>query len=59
MDKQVVKLLEDIKKLMILQIMKGSNPSTSDEIGEVLGVTGRAIRNVATTTKKKVKKNKK
>lgn len=54
MEKQIT-LLEDIKKLLILQLVKGSVPASTDEIGEVLGVTGRTIRNVATATKKSKK----
>ncbi len=49
-----VKLLEDIKKLLILQLIKGFKVS-SDEVGEVLGVTGRTVRKVATTYKKSQK----
>ena len=51
MDKKVVELLEDIKKLLILQLVKGFKVS-SNEVGEVLGVTGRTVRNVATTSKR-------
>lgn len=51
MEKQII-LLEDIKKLLILQLVKGAAPASSDEIGDALGVTGRSIRNIATTSKK-------
>ncbi len=54
MDKEAIKLLEDIKKLLILQLVKGFKVS-SNEIGEVLGVTGRTVRKVATTYKKSQK----
>lgn len=50
-----IKLLEDIKKLLILQSVKGFK-IPSEEIGEALGVTGRTVRNVATTQKRSVKK---
>lgn len=46
-----INLLEDIKNLLILQLVKGFKVS-SEEIGEVLGVTGRTIRKVATTSKR-------
>jgi DNA-binding CsgD family transcriptional regulator len=59
MDKEIVKLLEDIKKLTILQLVKGGTPASTDEIGDALGVTGRTIRNVATTIKKPRKKDEK
>ena len=52
MEKQI-SLLEDIKKLLILQLVKGGVPTSSEEIGGALGVTGRTIRNVATATKNK------
>lgn len=51
-----IKLLEDIKKLLILQLVKGFKVS-SEEVGEVLGVTGRTVRKVATTYKKSQKHN--
>jgi hypothetical protein len=51
MDKKAIELLEDIKKLLILQLVKGFKVS-SNEVGEVLGVTGRTVRNVATTSKR-------
>ncbi len=54
MEKQIT-LLEDIKKLLILQLVKGGVPASTDEIGKVLGVTGRAIRNIATTSKRQRK----
>jgi biotin operon repressor len=56
-DKEI-KLLEDIKKLLMLQLVKGLKVS-SEEVGEVLGVTGRAVRNVATSQKKPRKKKEK
>lgn len=56
-DKEI-KLLGDIKRLLVLQLVKGFKVSF-DDIGEVLGVTGRAVRNVATSQKKPHKKNKK
>lgn len=46
-----IKLLEDIKKLLVLLLVKGFKVS-SEEVGEVLGVTGRTVRRVATTFKK-------
>jgi hypothetical protein len=49
-------LLEDIKRLLILQLVKGGAPASSDEIGAVLGVTGRSVRSIATATKKPRKK---
>jgi len=51
MEKETLKLLEDIKKLLVLQLVKGFKVS-SEEIGDALGVTGRTIRKVATTLKK-------
>lgn len=63
MDEKVIKLLEDLKKLIILQLVKGGAPASTEEIGEALGITGRAVRNVATTSKrlrkKETKKDKK
>ncbi len=56
MDKEVIKLLEDIKKLAILQLVKGGAPASTEEVGSVLGVTGRTIQNVATSSKKPRKK---
>jgi len=56
MDKKFIELLEDIKKLTILQLIKGGVPVSTEEIGTVLGVTGRAIRNIATASKKPRKK---
>jgi len=56
MDKKFIELLEDIKKLTILQLIKGGVPVSTEEIGTVLGVTGRAIRNIATASKKSRKK---
>lgn len=58
MDKKIVELLEDIKKLLILQLVKGFKVS-SEEVGEVLGVTGRSVRNIATTSKRPRKNKKK
>jgi len=52
MEKQTIDLLEDIKKLLILKLIKGTTPVSSDEIGSVLGVTGRTIRSIATVSKK-------
>ena len=52
MHKEAIKLLEDIKKLTILQLVKGGGPTSTNEIGGVLGVTGRAVRNIATASKK-------
>lgn len=54
MDKETNKLLGDIKKLLVLLLIKGFKVS-SDEVGEVLGVTGRTVRNVATTHRKSQK----
>lgn len=51
MEKELIKLLEEIKKLIVLQLVKGFKIS-SDEIGDALGVSGRAIRNIATIAKK-------
>ena len=63
MDKKLIKLLEDIKKLIILQLVKGGVPASTEEVGDTLGITGRAIQNIATASKKprkkKVKKSKK
>jgi len=63
MDKKVIKLFEDIKKLAILQLVKGGVPASTEEVGAVLGITGRAVQNIATASKKprkkKVKKSKK
>jgi len=63
MDKEAIQLLEEIKKLAILQLVKGGMPASTEEIGKVLGVTGRAVRNIATASKrlrkKKAKKDKK
>lgn len=56
MDKKTIKLLEDIKKLTILQLVKGGVPASTDEIGDVLGITGRAVQNIATASKKPRKK---
>jgi hypothetical protein len=55
-DNRVIELLEDIKKLTILQLVKGGVPVSTDEIGSVLGITGRAIRKIATVSKKPRKK---
>ncbi len=59
MDKKAIELLEAIKKLLILQLIKGEKPASTEEIGEALGVSGRAVRNIATTIKKPRKKGKK
>lgn len=56
MDKKAIKLLEDIKKLIILQLVKAGKPASTEEIGNALGITGRTVRNVATTSKKPRKK---
>jgi len=56
MDKKAVKLLEDIKRLTILQLVKGGVPASTEEVGDVLGITGRAIQNIATASKKPRKK---
>ena len=56
MEKAAIKLLEEIKKLIILQLVKGGVPVSTDEIGAVLGITGRAIRKIATASKKPRKK---
>lgn len=56
MEKETIKLLEDIKKLTILQLVKGGAPASTDEVGDVLGITGRAIRKIATASKKPRKK---
>jgi hypothetical protein len=52
MDEKSQQLLEDIKRLLILQLVKGGTPASSEEIGAALGVTGRSIRNVATASKR-------
>ena len=52
MDERIVQLLEEIKKLLILQLVKGGVPTSTDEVGAALGITGRAVRNVATTSKR-------
>ena len=63
MDKETIKLLKDIKKLAILQLVKGGAPTSTEEIGKALGITGRAVRDIATASKrskkKKAKKDKK
>jgi len=56
MDKKAIKLLEDIKKFAILQLVKGGVPASTEEVGDVLGITGRAIQNIATASKKPRKK---
>lgn len=56
MDKKTIKLLEDIKKLTILRLVKGGVPASTEEIGDVLGITGRAVQNIATASKKPRKK---
>lgn len=61
MDEKIVQLLEEIKKLLILQLVKGRAPTPTEEVGAALGITGRAVRNIATTSKrprksKKIKK---
>lgn len=52
MEKDLIKLLEDIKKLIILQLVKGGIPASTEEIGDTLGISGRAVRNIATSIKK-------
>lgn len=59
MNKEIIKLLEDIKKLTVLQLVKGGMSASTDEIGDVLGITGRAVRNIATAAKKSKKKDEK
>lgn len=59
MDKKLIKLLEDIKKLTILQLVKGREVASTKEIGNVLGITGRAVQNIATASKKPRKKHRK
>ena len=59
MEKETIKLLDDIKKLTILQLVKGGMPVSTDEIGGALGVTGRAIRKIATASKRSRKKKSK
>lgn len=56
MDEKIVELLEQIKKLIILQLVKSG--TSTEEIGAALGITGRAVRNVATLTKKPRKNSK-
>lgn len=56
MDKDILKALEDVRKLLILQLIKGPTQVSSEEIGVTLGVTGRSIRNIATSLKKSRKK---
>jgi hypothetical protein len=57
MDDKATEYLHDIRKLLVLQLTKGAAPATTDEIGTTLGVSGRAIRNIATTSKKPRKKH--
>jgi len=57
-DTTIIKLLEDIKKLMIIQLMKGEQPVSSEKLGPMLGVTGRTIRNFIAPEIKKHKKTK-
>lgn len=52
MDQKTNQLLEDIKKLIILQLVKGGKPISTNEIGHALGVTGRTIRKTAVKRKK-------
>ena len=58
MDNKILELLEDIKKLLVLQLVKGLKVS-SEEVGKALDVSGRTIRNFAVTKKKPRKKKKK
>lgn len=51
-DQEILEILGDIKKLIILQLVKGGTPVPSEEVGATLGITGRTIRKVATTVKK-------
>lgn len=57
-DNRIVNLLEDIKKLTILRLVKGGVSVSTNEIGDVLGITGRAIRKIATSSKKPRKRQK-
>jgi DNA-binding NarL/FixJ family response regulator len=50
MEQKSLDLLEDIKRLLILQLVKGG--ASSEEIGSALGVSGRSIRNIATASKR-------
>ena len=50
MDQKSEQLLEDIRRLLILQLVKDG--ASSEEIGSALGVSGRAIRNIATASKR-------
>jgi hypothetical protein len=52
MNEKTNELLEDIKNLLILQLIKGTTPASTEEVGESLGVSGRTIRKVATSIKK-------
>jgi len=52
MDNTTNELLEDVKKLLILQLVKGGASASTEEIGAALGITGRTIRKIATTSKK-------
>jgi len=36
--------------------LKGGVPASTEEVGDVLGITGRAIQNIATASKKPRKK---
>lgn len=58
MDERILQLLEEIKKLLILQLVKGGAPTSTDEVGAALGITGRAVRNVATASKRQRKSKK-
>ena len=63
-DTTIIKLLEDIKKMMVIQLMKGEKPISSEELGPMLGVTGRTIRNfiapeIKKTQKKRLKRKRK
>ena len=54
MERKSQELLEDIKRLLILQLVKTG--ASSEEIGSALGVTGRSIRNIATASKRSRRK---
>ncbi len=57
MDSKTDRLLEEIKKLLILQLVKGGAPASIEEVGDSLGITGRTVRNIATSSKKPRKNN--
>ena len=53
MDKKSIQLLEDIKKLLMLQLVM--NGTTSEEIGKALGLDSSTVRHMISF--KKSKKN--